>query len=133
MKQRVVWPIAAVVALGVVVLGVSSLAAQREGDRERRPGVIMAAPGRFVVAHALAERIVILDTATGQLYVATERDMKRHSEMPRPIGPDDRIRGFRDEMKRDEFKRDGRRDKDARKEGKRDRDERKEKKDKDDR
>jgi Cys-tRNA synthase (O-phospho-L-seryl-tRNA:Cys-tRNA synthase) len=82
MKPTVVWPIAAVVALGIVVLGIATVEAQRaEGDR----AAFVPAPhaGRFVVAHALAERIVILDTATGQLYVAGEKDMKKFSEMPK--------------------------------------------------
>lgn len=84
MKQTVVWPIAAVVALGVVVLGITTVEAQRDGDRGRPMDRPAPAPraGRFVVAHALAERIVILDTATGQLYVAGERDMKKFSELP---------------------------------------------------
>jgi hypothetical protein len=52
--------------------------------------------GRFVVAHSSPERIVILDTATGQVYVATERDFKKMSEMPK-VGGDRLIRPpFRD-------------------------------------
>ncbi len=82
MNPRIVWPITALLGLAVVVLGWSHLSAQRLPER---PLAFMAGPqvGRFVVAHALAERIVILDTATGQLYVAGERDMKRFTELPR--------------------------------------------------
>ena len=74
------------VCLGLVLTNVSAQPAAR-------PPVIgpgMQA-GRFVVAHSTPERIVILDTATGQVYVATERDFKKMSEMPK-VGSDRLIR-----------------------------------------
>jgi hypothetical protein len=108
MKQTVVWPIAAVVALGVVVLGIATVEAQRDGDRGRGGMDHPAhAPhsGRFVVAHALAERIVILDTATGQLYVAGEKDMKKFSEMPKigdgqPTSDANELRRYKDRLRK---------------------------------
>jgi hypothetical protein len=106
MKHRVVWPIVALLAIGLVVLSINSVSAQRDGDRGRPMERMGSAPhaGRFVVAHALAERIVILDTATGQLYVAGEKDMKKVSELPKVATPEDRIRSFRDEGKRGFFR-----------------------------
>jgi hypothetical protein len=81
MKQNLAWPIAAVVGLGILVFGLSSGLAQRDRPLEgMRP---QGQPWRFTVAHANAGRIVILDTATGQLYVANEKDFKPHSDLPR--------------------------------------------------
>lgn len=39
--------------------------------------------GRFVVAHATAERVLILDSTTGQIYVAEEKDFKKLAELPK--------------------------------------------------
>lgn len=44
--------------------------------------------GRFVVAHAQVDRVVVLDTVTGQLSVTGERDLKRLSESSSLKGKD---------------------------------------------
>src|SRR5262245_44529808 len=82
MKRNITWPIAGVVALAIVVYGITAVNAQRDPPRD---GFMRAPiqPGRFAVAHAGPERIVILDTATGQLYVGGEKDFKKMSELPR--------------------------------------------------
>lgn len=43
--------------------------------------------GRFVVARADKDAIVILDTMTGKLYKATDADMKKFSDLPKVEGP----------------------------------------------
>jgi hypothetical protein len=122
MKPRFMWPGAAVVALGIVVLGIATVEAQRGGFDRPAPAPVPHA-GRFVVAHALAERIVILDTATGQLYVAGEKDMKKFSELPKVATiTEERIRAFREQMKEEEAKRGEKRDREGRKEEKKDQD-----------
>ena len=80
MKHRVVWPIAGVLGLAVLVVGITKLSAQRPPIN--LPG--LAPPvGRFVVAHATAARVIILDSATGQVYVAEEKDFKPVSALPK--------------------------------------------------
>lgn len=94
MSNRVFWPIAGVFALAFMALVVSSQSsAQRRPqpeDRDERPQPVVRpgfmAAGRFVVAHATEKQIVILDTATGQLYKATDKDIKAYKDLPRP-GP----------------------------------------------
>lgn len=79
MKNRIVWPIVGVLGVGMLAVLLSSVRAQRPPMGFGGP----PQPGRFVVAHASAERIVILDSATGQLYVGSEKDFKKLSELPR--------------------------------------------------
>jgi hypothetical protein len=87
--HRIVWPIAALLGLIVLVVGISNVPAQRFGG-----GAMYSPyppqPGRFAVAHATATRVIILDTATGKLYRATEDDFSKMSDLPKfgmPPGP----------------------------------------------
>jgi hypothetical protein len=80
MNRRIVWPVAGVLGLAVLVLSISGLPAQRPINMPT-PGLHS---GRFVVAHATPTRVIILDSATGQVYAAGERDFKPMSELPRP-------------------------------------------------
>src|SRR5262245_44199078 len=79
MKHSVVWPIAGVLALAVLVFGLASLLAQ---PRANIPG-IGPQPIRFVVAHATAGQVLVLDSMTGQVYEFREKDFKKPSELPR--------------------------------------------------
>jgi hypothetical protein len=84
-KHRIFWPIVGGLGLALLILVLNSGSAQRPPDDEPRPagpppGGPM--PSRFVVAHATADRVVILDTVTGQVYVARERDFKSMDELP---------------------------------------------------
>jgi hypothetical protein len=85
--HRIVWPIAALLGLIVLVVGLSNVPAQRFRPGGGMPDFPPSQPGRFAVAHASATRVLILDTATGTLYRATEDDFKKMSEMPRFGGP----------------------------------------------
>ena len=57
--------------------------------------------GRFVVAHASDKQIVILDTTSGKLYKATEKDFQKYSDLPKiepmeiplPFGGRDKDKG----------------------------------------
>ena len=128
MNHRFVWSIVAVLSLGGLIAFLSQSSAQRApggragGDgvpeMPRMPG--MAAmphgmPGRFVVANASSSQVLILDTATGQVYRAGEKDFKSVSELPgmgqpgggRGVGQPGG--GRRPEPKIEERPRDGRR------------------------
>ena len=104
MRHRIIWPVVAALALGVVVLVISQSTAQRAGGgMPGMPGM----PGRFVVAHASANQVLILDTATGQVYRAKEDEFKKLSELPRgghDVEPPARDRRLepRDKFKTDE-------------------------------
>jgi hypothetical protein len=79
MNHRVVWPIAGVLGLAVLVVGITNLSAQRPVNV---PGTAPPA-GRFVVADAGEDAVLILDSATGQVYRAQEKDFKKMSELPK--------------------------------------------------
>jgi hypothetical protein len=102
MRRSIAWPIAGVVALAIVVYGITAVNAQRDPPREgfgRMPPQV----GRFAVAHAGPERIVILDTATGQLYAGYPKDLKALSELPKvgELGRQPLRRGEEGERPRD--------------------------------
>jgi hypothetical protein len=82
MNKHLIWAIAAIVALAVVVLGVSTIPAQRP---EREMKGIPPQVGRFVVASAVGNEIYILDTVTGQLYRWYTESAKRASEIPKVV------------------------------------------------
>lgn len=135
MKSNFVWPIAGVLGLGILVFGLSLAPAQRDRPMEGfRP---MLQPGRFTVAHSHPERILILDTATGQVYAVNEKEFKKSSdlpkvgEMPRPrFFERDREKEKRDDPdKREKRERDEKREREEKreKEEKRERDEKREK------
>lgn len=90
MNPRIAWPVAALVGLGLLILGLSSTSAQRGGGGggdmqpfRGGPGPMM---GRFVVAYASADRVVIVDSMTGHVYKATERDFRPISSLPNVEG-----------------------------------------------
>ena len=83
MRAHVIWPIALVLAAGVVALGLGSAAGQRPGAA--LPGYFVS-PYRFVVAYGAVDRVIVLDSATGQVYKAMERDFKPMSELPKVGG-----------------------------------------------
>src|SRR5262249_56312639 len=82
-QSRIIWPVAGIIALVVVVLAVSLSGAQRP-ERPVLPGMggMLPMQGRFVVAHASATQVLILDTTTGKVYKAGEKDFKPMSELP---------------------------------------------------
>lgn len=128
MKHRIFWPIIGGLGLVLLILVFNPGSAQRPPDDDPRPGPPPGGPhpGRYVVAHATADRVVILDTATGQVYVARERDFKSMADLPRGgsergFGPAFRERGdkdkearrpLRDRLRPREKEKDGREDKD---------------------
>lgn len=88
MSHRILWPVVACLGLGGLTLVLSQSTAQRvveppsggitvTGSRPAGP------PGRFVVANASSLQVLILDTATGQVYRAKEEDFKKMSDLPR--------------------------------------------------
>jgi hypothetical protein len=80
MNQRVVWPIAGVLGLAVLVVGITQLSAQRPPVNLRGTG---PPTGRFVVADAGDDYVLILDSATGQVYRADEKDFNKMSALPK--------------------------------------------------
>ena len=89
MNPRCVWPFALMLGVGVVVFGLSYSSAQR-------PMVEMGSPayyGRFVVAFADADRVLVLDSTTGHIYAYREKDFKPATDLPRVDG------GFRPELR----------------------------------
>ena len=89
MRHRIIWPVVAVLALGGLFLIIRQSTAQRP-EREAPPGGMpgrpFGMPGRFVVANAHLDQgrwqVLILDTATGQVYRAKDEDFKKMSELP---------------------------------------------------
>src|SRR5262249_38700766 len=102
MKYKSIWVLAGVVALVLLIVVITQLPAQRAGG-----GVIIGGPpvGRFVVA--LVEKdaggtnhIILLDTATGELYKATHDDIKQFADKPKFDRPQTRPADrFRDKDK----------------------------------
>jgi hypothetical protein len=73
------WLAGGVVVLLLGVLGLSALTAQR-----MPPGGFGGSEvGRYVVAHVGPDGIILLDTATGELYKAGPNDVKPHTARPR--------------------------------------------------
>jgi hypothetical protein len=117
MNRTGLWMAAGLFGLVLLIFGVAHLSAQRE----RRPAEPPRPPpggfmppgqvGRFVVAQVKGDVIILLDTATGDLYKATADDAKKYSERPkaptfRP--PGDRGRERRREAGRDRGRERGR-------------------------
>ncbi|MGL4551088.1 MAG: hypothetical protein ACRC33_07865 [Gemmataceae bacterium] len=78
-------------AAGVLVW-VSSSSAQRDGGMPGR----MGPPGRFICAFGSPAQVVVLDTATGQVYAINQRDFKSADDLARmrdvPARPVERLR-----------------------------------------
>src|SRR5262245_23159840 len=79
MSHRVLWPLGGLLTLLVLVASFNQAPAQ---PRPALP-LIGGQVGRFVVAHASEKQIIILDTTTGKLYKATEKDFEKYSELPK--------------------------------------------------
>src|SRR4051794_37139296 len=77
--------------LGLAVVAVVWTAAQSWAQRDRPPepraegvpfrGGPMNQPGRFICAYGSAERVLVLDTATGQVYAVNPKDFKSAEEL----------------------------------------------------
>jgi hypothetical protein len=80
MNQRIVWPLAFVAGAGLLAFGLASTFAQRPPEA---PPVSPVFYGRFIVAHAAAERVLVLDSATGQVYKFLEKDFRRPADLPK--------------------------------------------------
>ena len=90
MSHRILWPLVACLGLGGLILVISQSTAQRPGSgMPGMPGGMPGMPGRFVVANASSSQVLILDTATGQVYRALEKDIKKLSELPHMGGGGD--------------------------------------------
>jgi hypothetical protein len=85
MNHRIVWPVVLVLAVGVAAVTISASNAQREGDRGRpMDRLAPAQPGRFVVAKVFdPNSVLLLDTATGQIYELERSDFKKASSLPK--------------------------------------------------
>jgi hypothetical protein len=90
MTRKLTATITGLIVLAVLIVGMAQLNAQRPGPREEgppaaaRPGFFPAGPvGRYMVARLDGSNIILLDTTTGDLYVATPKDFKKFSERPR--------------------------------------------------
>ncbi|MBY0231497.1 MAG: hypothetical protein K2W96_19605, partial [Gemmataceae bacterium] len=82
MKNRFLWPTVGAAALAGLIFAMTYANAQRPGlgGGGGFGGFMM--PGRFVVAHATEKFVLVMDTATGQVYKVS--DFK--SELPRVGG-----------------------------------------------
>lgn len=81
MNQRIMWLVGGVLGVGLLIFLFSgNTSAQPRGGMFAGFG---PPSGRFVVAHAGAEKIVVLDTATGMLYQAKEADFKKIADLPK--------------------------------------------------
>src|SRR4051794_32457893 len=78
MKSDRLWIALAGAAVGALLMGLAPLGAQRAADpRPAETGV-----GRFQVVRVVDQEIVLLDTATGELYAAGPKDVKPHTARP---------------------------------------------------
>jgi hypothetical protein len=79
MKQRIVW----LVVGGVVLVALWALIKPASAQRDGGFGFPLLRAGRFTVAHASADAVLVLDTATGKVYKAGKDDFKKMSELPK--------------------------------------------------
>lgn len=100
MNHRVMWPVLGVAGLLGLVVAVSITSAQRP-----IPMPYTGMPGRFVVAHASATTVVLVDTSSGQVYRVNEKEFKTAADLakltepmrpPMPIFPKDGPRPIKD-------------------------------------
>ena len=92
MFHKKVWLTAGAILLGLAIVGISYVYAQPPFRPEPRPndqGI-----GRFQVVQVVEREIILLDTVTGELYVAGPKDIKPFSTKPPVTG---RREGFRPE------------------------------------
>jgi hypothetical protein len=68
------------IALGLLLVGLSYLWAQRGGPPDVR--VLSGDVGRYQVVRATGDIIILLDTTTGDLYYANPKDIKPYNSRP---------------------------------------------------
>jgi hypothetical protein len=85
MSRRGAWIVAGLLFLAVVTITVSSLMAQVWNPGPAQGG---QPPGRFQVVSSAPDGVVLLDTATGELYKAGPGDIKPYYMRPRVGQPD---------------------------------------------
>jgi len=76
MDRRILWPAVGVVAVVALWWATPSTPAQPGGPWGR-----FQPTGRFVVAHASATQVLILDTTTGTIFKAGEKDFKAFADL----------------------------------------------------
>jgi hypothetical protein len=81
MDHKNTWIMAGALLVGLFVLGLTQLFAQRFAHDERATPA--GAVGRYQVVRASAEVITLLDTVTGDLYNAVPTDLKPYNSRPR--------------------------------------------------
>ena len=79
MSSRFLWPLAGLLGIAGLMLMFTTSSAQPMA------GGGWGISGRFVVAHATDKQVLVLDTATGQVYSVTE--FKAAADMPKLVGP----------------------------------------------
>ena len=79
MSSRFLWPLAGLLGIAGLMLMFTTSSAQPMA------GGGWGISGRFVVAHASDKQVLVLDTATGQVYSVTE--FKAAADMPKLVGP----------------------------------------------
>jgi hypothetical protein len=116
MDRKGAWIIASGLLVGGLLFGLSHLWAQRNGGPPPGPG--MGEVGRYQVATVSSKAIIIIDTATGDLFKATPKDVKPFASRPKPMqrrfDDDDDEDGPRNKdgkTKKDEFGEDSPKDK----------------------
>lgn len=86
MKHRIVWPIVGVLGLLALLIAFNTTSAQPKPGMTWVPPGIAPPSGRFTVAYHSEKTIVVLDTATGKLYKATDKDFLPLSKLPKLEG-----------------------------------------------
>jgi hypothetical protein len=107
MNSKSGWSVAGILVVALLIVGLSSLSAQRFAP-PAVPGSGEA--GRYVLVRNTDDAMIIMDSITGDLYKATQADIKPFAARPRfmepPMLKDEPVRGrFKDE-KRPDFDKD---------------------------
>jgi hypothetical protein len=84
MNRTGLWLTLALLLAGLTVFGISSLVAQRPPPLPGMGGFNAPEIGRYQVVRATDDEVIVLDTATGDLYRAKTKDIKPYSERPKP-------------------------------------------------
>jgi hypothetical protein len=97
MDRKNTWILSGAIVLGLLVIGLSQLGAQRfPGDGR---GSCENLVGRYQVVRSSPEVILLLDTVTGELYSAGQDDIR--PSRARPRGGENRDPGFHFKEKED--------------------------------
>jgi hypothetical protein len=101
MNPKGPWIVSGMIFLGVAVFGLATLSAQRfpvPGGTHGGGEV-----GRYQVVVSSADAIILLDTATGDLYKAVPHDVKPYHTRPHPLREEEEkdgpFRGKKDDKK----------------------------------